>query len=338
MPVDDTIDKAEYAEQAKRDEALTGYGTKWKAEKGENEIRVIGARPGGKIKYTVGTHWGIWDRGIDKTNGKNLNCPKAVDKTVPCFLCATSAELQDSKNPTDQKIGKEMRVRYAHLYNVLDMENIEAGLQIASFGATVNKAIMALLVSRHFKNIAHSETGHNLVITKTEKNKKIDYSVMAVPEPSPLPDAILDLLDEEDPPDLSKVYAIATDAAMRAAWEGIDDDDDKGPELEKLTSRRRRSEEPAPAPAPVAETSRRAARANATAAVAPAPDDLPFDDVPPPRTRTRAAVVEPEAPDDVDPDDDGGDDPDDGAVAAPAAEPATVGRRLGERAAARRRQ
>lgn len=191
---------------------------------GKNLIRVIPPPPDSEdVFYKVATHWNVGP------NGKTFNCPAAQDKTVNCFLCATSKELCDSDDEDDQALGDAIRPKKQWLYNIVDVKNPEAGIQVVAVGITIHEKLRAYLEDDEgeYGDITDLEEGYNITVEKKGKGQQTKYpTVEARRKPSAVDPSIVELLETEDPADLSKARPVATNAAMKAAFEGEEDDDD----------------------------------------------------------------------------------------------------------------
>lgn len=233
--IDETVEQYEADAKEK-----SGGADFFKFENGENRIRIIPPAPGVKRFFVRrATHWNVVEGGIEKGEGDNFNCPRALDKTAKCFLCDRVAELEASDDADDKKLAKELRARSQWMYAIVDLDDVEAGIQICGFPKTVHEAVGQYVADDDYGDISDLDDGYNLVVTRKQQKKKITYDTRAKKNPSAAPEAIAEFLDSNDPPDLTKYAEASSFKAMKAAWEGeeLDDDDDDKPK-KKGKSRR----------------------------------------------------------------------------------------------------
>lgn len=243
MPVG-KINREKLNEQIAKDEAERGGGNNFFTPKdGKNNIRVLGPGPNADVVFVkTGTHWGVGP------NKENFNCSRAADKEADCYLCEEAYKLGKSKDEDDNALADALRAKKSWLYNVIDLDDLEAGIQVAAFGVTVHNDILTYLkdADGEYGDITDTETGTTLVVTKSGKGMQTKYDVRARRNPSALPDSILALLETEDPVDLSTVRPIASNAKQKAAYEGgvADDDDDDDDEDEQPVRKSRAASKP----------------------------------------------------------------------------------------------
>lgn len=252
-------------EQVARDEAERSKGqTYWNAQDGANNIRVLPPPPDvDYIFFKTATHWGI---GPSKAN---LHCPRAQDADAECFLCELSYKLSKSKSDADQGEADRIRAKKQWLYNIVDLDDPDAGFQIGAFGIRIHEQIAAYLkadAAEEYGDITDPEEGTNLILTKKGTGMNTKYDVRARRKASALPESILALLENEDPADLSTIRAVATNEKMESLYNGLSDSTEtEAEEDEAPVVRRRRGavaeveeEEDEEKPAP--RSSRRASR------------------------------------------------------------------------------
>ena len=196
---------------------------------GKNRVRVLPPPPGSEdVWYKTGTHWGVG------ANKDNFNCAAAADKNADCYLCEVVHKLAKSKSDDDQAVADRIRAKKSWLYNIVDLSDVEAGIQVMAVGAMAHGDIRAYIEDEDgdYGDITDLEEGFNLTIKKTGKGMKTKYEVKASRNPSPVPAEIAELLETEDPTDLSTVRPVAPNAKQKAAFEGEDDEDDDDDEDE----------------------------------------------------------------------------------------------------------
>jgi len=223
-------------EIASQEKAERNSNTFFQLKDGKNLVRVLPPPPGSEdVFYKTGTHWGVGP------NKENFNCPCAADKNATCFLCKTAYKLGKSKSEDDQNLADRIRAKKSWLYNVVDLSDTDAGLQVMAVGITVHEKIRSYLEDEdgEYGDITDLEEGYDLKITREGTGMKTKYTVEAKRKPAAVPAEIITLLETESPVDLSTVRPVASNEKQKAAFDGVDDDDDDDDEEEETTVRRR---------------------------------------------------------------------------------------------------
>ena len=304
MPVG-KLNQERVREVATQEKAERNSNTFFQFKDGKNLVRVLPPPPGSEdVFFKTATHWGVGP------NKENFNCPAASDKNADCYLCDTSYKLSKSKSSDDQEAADRIRSKKQWLYNIVDLSDVDAGLQVMAVGITIHEKIRAYLEDEEgeYGDITDLEEGYDIRITREGTGNKTKYATEAKRKPSPVPPEILVLLETESPVDLSTVRPVATVEKQKAAYEGIDEEEEDDEEEEKTVRRR-----PAKAAKPVVEDDD--------------DDDDDEDEAPAPKKGKAAPAPVVEDDDDEDEDDEDEDD-------APAPKK-TLGTRLGKKASRR---
>ena len=236
MPVG-KLNRDRAREQAAEEKAESG-STFFQLKDGRNKVRVLPPPPSSEdVWFKTGTHWNVGP------NKAIFNCANAHDKNADCFCCETVHKLRRTKDDDDAELADSMAVRKQWLYNIVDLDDVEAGVQVAAFPKTVHQEIRAYIEDddEEYGDITDLEEGYNLTIEKTGSGLKTKYSVRAKRSSSPVPDAIKELLETTDPADLSAARPVASNEKMKAAFEGEDEDDAAEEKEEKTPVRKRRT-------------------------------------------------------------------------------------------------
>lgn len=82
----------------------------------------------GELWYqrTYWKHFGLGDDGK-----KSTICPKTIGK--PCPICEMYKELNSSDDEDDRESAKKIKAKERELYNVIDLDNQDAGIQIFEY-------------------------------------------------------------------------------------------------------------------------------------------------------------------------------------------------------------
>jgi len=175
-----------------------GGGDKWKAQKGDNAVRVLPH----SMDYFTGTvddiaylfllHFNVGPEGAKQA----VVCPKTLDRKNRCPICEASAMLRKSEDLRDQALGSDLSYRRRFLLNLIDMkdaETISKGIQAFECGPKVYEGIIQWC-NEKWGDPLDLETGRNLIIVKTIPAsgdiKRTEYKV----EPDPNKTSIVDHL------------------------------------------------------------------------------------------------------------------------------------------------
>lgn len=95
-----------------------------------------------------------------------------------CDICDEAKSLKNSKNKTDQKAGKDISARARYYLNVVDMDNIEAGMQIVSLPSSAFKVVNDHILDPEYGEACLGCEGRDFIIKKdTNQEPTRMYSV-----------------------------------------------------------------------------------------------------------------------------------------------------------------
>ncbi len=223
---------------AKREAELErGNSRYWKPKAGKNTIRVMPPwrEDVDEIGFEVGLHYGI---GPDESF---FPCPRLSRHKKKCFLCTMEQKLKDSSDDDDKAEAKQLRPTRRFLLNIVDMNDLESGVQVWQAGVRVYKDILSYISDSDFGDITDLEEGYDLTVIKKGEKMKTEYKVRAAKKPTPFPSpSVLETAPDAEEwldklPELDKLLEFASDAEMQAAYEGLDtgtsseDDEDDRP-------------------------------------------------------------------------------------------------------------
>lgn len=205
-------------EMEKEVDAISG-GLYFDLETGDNIIRVLPTLPGKQSPFRVtAQHY------IDAVPGMErmavFACPR-VELKQPCIACQKVEELQRTGNPVDRDRAYRMSAGLRVFANVINRRNPDAGVKVLGFGKSIWEQMKAIR-----KNVRlggdftdPSESGFDLVITRTGEERKTKYMVSADRNSSPLAataegiDAIMAIAN-----DLDAVINVEPPDELLAAW------------------------------------------------------------------------------------------------------------------------
>ncbi len=183
-------------------------------KEGRNNIRILPPWEGADdFSRIFGKHWNLGPEG--KTM---LYCPKVCfDK--PCPIC-DGIDAMWKKKPDDamKEWLKNVSSGPRFYANIIDLKDIDQGVQVAEFPKTVLEEIWNIMIDPEVGHgdITSLTAGRDLIIDKTGKGLSTRYSVRARLEATPVPIPI----SASDLPNLDMLVRNETYENLKLAWEG----------------------------------------------------------------------------------------------------------------------
>lgn len=176
------------------DNKSRGRNKYWKPTKETSRIRILPSWNGGLFFREVAFHFGV---GFDK---RTVLCPRRTPGILlPCPIC----EHLDSKyRGVNSEEAREMfstagsKIQY--LYNIIDLDNPDEGVQIYCSGRKVWNQLMTYMKDvNNWGDFTDVDQGFNITITKEGKDRYSSYDVKLDRLPSALKnkDILKDLKD-----------------------------------------------------------------------------------------------------------------------------------------------
>lgn len=152
-----------------------GNSELWKPKDGRNVIRILPI--GGVLPSDWVTPYPFVVMGVHPNVGLSLNdtvyCPRLTHGTA-CPVCNFSWNLYNSTDANDKALSKRIRSYRKVLANIIDLSNIEAGVQKFGFGKKLAEKIMSYKKDPEYQidgvDFLDPEAGRNFVLIK----KKVD--------------------------------------------------------------------------------------------------------------------------------------------------------------------
>jgi hypothetical protein len=161
-------------------------GDFWTPKVGRNLIRILPPwKPGALFWRESSVHWNV---GPDS---KMITCIKK-ELNQDCYICEVVERLQNSQDPRDQAVAADMRANIRVFFNIVDLDNVEKGVQVYTSGVKILQDILAYFADPDWGDITHPEMGYDIVIDRegtTRENTK--YQVRARKNPTPVPNVEL---------------------------------------------------------------------------------------------------------------------------------------------------
>jgi hypothetical protein len=171
--------------------------------------------------------------GLGPEHKKAAVCARSFNtetKKFKCPICEAAWALKDkSKDPGDIEVYNRIKAKIKHLFNAIDLNNKEKGIQVLEVGAQVYKDLMLYITNPNYQNILDVETGNNITLTKSGAKLLTQYGLVPDPQKTSilsfLPANWKDVIDTLK----SKIPTQKGYDELKAIMYGEDEDEDMGP-------------------------------------------------------------------------------------------------------------
>lgn len=196
-------------EREKLEEIKRGGTRFWKPKEGASLIRILPPYSGEDWYKETWSHFGI---GVDR---KPIACARRL-LDEPCHICEQVDELRKSEDPRDVELTTQIAARRRVFYNIIDLDDIESGVQIFSSGVTIFKDLLMYVADPDWGDITDPEEGYDIVIEREGTGIDTKYNTRAKKNPTALIDPGL----LEDLRDLDDMVEILPYEQVKAIYEG----------------------------------------------------------------------------------------------------------------------
>ena len=150
-----------------------GSGIKYyKSRDGKSTIRILpglGDNPDLFFRER-GVHWHVGP------NDDRVVCPNLTDDAgLPCAVCEAIAVLSKGTDE-DKAMAREMRVRREYMFNIIDRENMSAGVQVWTAPPSVMGIIATFVEDPDYGAIWDPVDGTDFIVSRQKKGRIYDYS------------------------------------------------------------------------------------------------------------------------------------------------------------------
>lgn len=181
----------------------------WKPKEGKNVIRILPPWSDAETFYKeVPYHWNV------TSDKKGFTCRSVIGKK--CYICEVIQELSESSSPADQKRAQDLMATTRMLYNIVDMDNQSAGIQLYASGEKILQELLSHYVDTEWGNFTHYRKGYDVIIHREGTGLSTKYTLRLKRNPSPIADKrwLKELVD------LDTVFPIPTYKEQKAAYLG----------------------------------------------------------------------------------------------------------------------
>ena len=176
-------------------------GRFWAPKVGYNNIRFLPPYSEKGIPYKkVWMHYGVGEENASVICPRKMTTDPEVllGDRVPvrkCPICALVEKLFHSENPRALEKAKALSAKPRYYYNILDLDNLKAGVQVYSAPAKIHDDLAKIWSNPKFGDVFDPESGFDFVLHREGTGITSRYSLqIADPNRTPIPD--MKFLDE----------------------------------------------------------------------------------------------------------------------------------------------
>lgn len=118
---------------------------------------------------------------------QSVCCPKAGNKHARCPICEAVSRLYKNNTTEDKALASDIRAKKRNIFNVIDLNNPDKGIQILETGPKVLEDLIVFVTNPKWGDLLDLDTGRNITITKIDgKESDSGYTEYKVaPDPTP---------------------------------------------------------------------------------------------------------------------------------------------------------
>lgn len=144
-----------------------GQSDFWKPKDGRNIIRILPI--GGVLPTDWVTPYPFILSGVHPNVGLSLRemvyCARLTHNKA-CPICNFVWKLYNTKDENEIKIAKTIKAYNRVIANIIDLSDIDKGVQKFAFGKTLARKIMSYIEDPEFVPLLDPEKGHNFIVIK----------------------------------------------------------------------------------------------------------------------------------------------------------------------------
>jgi len=134
------------------------------------------------ISFEYLTHFNLGVEGDRKAEV----CPKSNGKAHKCPICEAVYKLYKNNTPEDKEMASSLRAKTRFIFNVLDLNAVDKGVQVLEVGPKIYEYIITFLANTKWGDLLDLDKGRNFTITKTAAKETssgyVEYSVTPDPD------------------------------------------------------------------------------------------------------------------------------------------------------------
>ena len=171
-----------------RFEKKAGRGDRFELKDGENNIRIL---PPSlqylteSVDYIAHEYLMHYNLGVEGNKTAEV-CPRTLGKTHRCPICEAVAKLYRLNTAEDKALAGQLRGKKRYLFNVIDMNDKEKGIQILEVGPKIYEDLVVFITNPKWGDLLDLDKGRDVTIHKTNaKESATGYAAYSVsPDPN----------------------------------------------------------------------------------------------------------------------------------------------------------
>ena len=134
------------------------------------------------ISYEYHIHYGL---GVEGERVSEI-CPKTFGKQHKCPICEAVWKLYKTNTLEDKALASKIRSKVRHIFNIIDLNETEKGIQIMETGPKIYEEIIKFITNPKWGDLLDIDKGRNFIIIKTPGDDTTsgytEYSVAPDPD------------------------------------------------------------------------------------------------------------------------------------------------------------
>lgn len=178
------------------DRKTAGRADRLTLQDGDNYLRIIPPSLDylkDEVDYISFEYFIHYNLGIEG-NKMHEVCPKTNGKQNRCPVCESVFALYKTKDPSDKDLAGQIRGKGRHIYNVIDLNNLDKGVQIMETGTKIYDELVKFIANPKYGDMLDLDKGRNVTITKTNAKETssgyIEYDVIPDPDVTSIKDKL----------------------------------------------------------------------------------------------------------------------------------------------------
>ena len=134
------------------------------------------------ISFEFLTHYNL---GVEGDKRSEI-CPRSFGKQNKCPICEAVWKLYKTKTNEDKELASSLRAKTRHIFNIIDLNNLEKGIQVMETGPKIYEEIVKFITNPKWGDLLDIDKGRNFTITKTPSKETIsgyvEYNIAPDPD------------------------------------------------------------------------------------------------------------------------------------------------------------
>lgn len=196
-----------------------GQNTYFKFKTGRNVVRILPPKKGSgrRTPYVE-----VWQHFVRTPAGTvSFACPRMMDGRF-CKVCEKANELKGSTNKKDRDLAYDLFAKKRHYCNIIDRNEPEKGVQVASFGKSVAEPLIGLRTDEDVgANYTHPFEGFDVIVERKGSGRMDTEYNVRTGKAGKLHDDVDQMADWiNNQPDLDEYKKVLSDEHIEARLRG----------------------------------------------------------------------------------------------------------------------